>query len=155
MSSGKGWADVSRSRASRALDVSRGRASRALQDALPSRAKAQAPCSPPKGETWRSAQQECLAQQGYKAAAAAATAAAATAAPSAWLRVASDDPDLAFHEIFRYGDDDDHVPGSARRDPKDMKDSKRLLVLTCIEGGQHKQPPLFKRRDSTAYNLAC
>ena len=87
--------------------------------------------------------------------AAAATTAAAAAAPSAWLRVASDDPDLAFHEIFRYGDDDDQVPGSACRDPKDMKDSKRLLVLTCIEGGQHKQPPLFKRRDSTAYNLAC
>tara|TARA_B110001469_G_C9436528_1_gene221430 strand:- start:133 stop:600 length:468 start_codon:yes stop_codon:yes gene_type:complete len=136
-SSGKGWADVSCSRASRAV-----------QDALPSRSKAQASCSPPNGDKQRSAEQESLAQQEHTAAAA-----AATAAPSAWLRVASDDPDLAFHEIFRYGDDDERVPGSACT--KDMKDSKRLLVLTCIEGGQHKQPPLFKRRHSTACNLTC
>ena len=68
---------------------------------------------------------------------------ATAAQPASWLHLASDDPENHFHEIFRYGDGDGGP------------DSSRLLLLTSIEGGQHKQPPLFKRLDSTACNPTC
>ena len=60
-----------------------------------------------------------------------------TAAPASWLHLATDDPENQFHEIFTFDDDDGSGPLK--------RDSSRLLILTSIEGGQHKQPPLFKR----------
>ena len=70
-----------------------------------------------------------------------------TAAPASWLHLATDDPENQFHEIFTFDDDDGSGPLK--------RDSSRLLILTSIEGGQHKQPPLFKRRGTTACNPTC
>ena len=70
-----------------------------------------------------------------------------SARPVSWLRLATDDPENQFHEIFTF--EDDECKGPLKQD------SSRLLILTSIEGGQHKQPPLFKRRHSTACNPTC
>ena len=66
--------------------------------------------------------------------------------PASWLRLATDDPENQFHEIFTFDDDADGSAGGSADGSRPFKqDSSRLLILTSIEGGQHKQPPLFKR----------
>ena len=68
-----------------------------------------------------------------------------SARPASWLRLATDDPENQFHEIFTFEDDDCRAPLK--------QDSSRLLILTAIEGGQHKQPPLFKRHGTACNHL--
>ena len=101
----------------------------------------------PEGRTTEGSEGRTTATPTTGAAASEGSHGQSSARPVSWLRLATDDPENQFHEIFTF--EDDECKGPLKQD------SSRLLILTSIEGGQHKQPPLFKRRHSTACNPTC